>query len=98
MLFRSPPIEAGPAEALRRYLDRRAELGLDCARTAPLIVDAEGKTLSAEQLERHYQNARMVRVSLEANGSFCRAMLAGRRTDTTSLSIRAEAGGPHVQA
>ena len=88
------PVEAGPAEVLRRYLDRRVELGLDCDRTAPLIVDAGGKTLSVEQLERHYQDARMVRVSLEANGSFCRAMLATRRADTTRLSSRPTAGGP----
>lgn len=93
----APPVEAGPAELLRRYLDRRAELGLDCARTAPLIVNTKGNTLSAEQLERYYQDARMVRVSLEANGSFCRAMLARRRADTAKLSIRADAeGAPHV--
>jgi metal-sulfur cluster biosynthetic enzyme len=81
-----PPVEAGPAEALRRYLDRRGELGLDCALTAPLIVDADGEMLRAEQLERHYQDARMVRVALEANGSFCRAMLAARRAATTGPS------------
>lgn len=91
------PVEAGPAEALRRYLDRRAELGLDCAVTALLIVDTEGEKLSPEQLERHYQDARMVRVSLEANGSFCRAMLAGRRADAAKLSVRADPGGPNVQ-
>jgi len=92
------PVEAGPAEVLRRYLDRRAELGLDCARTAQLIVDADGKTLSAEQLEQHYQDARMVRVSLEANGAFCRAILARRLADTLGLSSRPTAGGPYVQS
>lgn len=90
------PVEAGPAEALRRYLERRAELGLDCALTAPLIVDTEGEKLLAEQLERYYQNARIVRVSLEANGSFCRAVLAGRRADTATLSSRPNGGGTHV--
>ena len=91
------PVETGPAEALRHYLDRRAELGLDCTRSAPLIIDTEGRPLPAEQLERHYQDARMVRVSLEANGSFCRAMLAGRRAHADKLSSRAIGGEPHVQ-
>jgi metal-sulfur cluster biosynthetic enzyme len=91
------PVEIGPAEVLRHYLDRRAELGLDCTCSAPLIVDTEGRPLPAEQLERHYQDARMVRVSLEANGSFCRAMLAGRRADAANLSSRAIGGGVHVQ-
>lgn len=91
------PVEAGPAEVLHHYLDRRAELGLDCTRHALLIVDADGRPLPAEHLERHYQDARMVRVSLEANGWFCRAMLAGRRAGATELSGGAISGGPHVQ-
>jgi metal-sulfur cluster biosynthetic enzyme len=66
-------------ETLRRYLERRAELGLDCSFGAPLIVDPDGESVSAERLESYYRNARTVRVALEANGSFCRAVLAGRR-------------------
>ena len=34
----STSVEGGPAEALHRYLERRAELGLDCSPAAPLIV------------------------------------------------------------
>src|SRR5262245_35770884 len=37
------PVETGPAEVLRHYLDRRAELGLDCTLTGALIVDTEGR-------------------------------------------------------
>src|SRR5262249_53974288 len=33
------PSESGSAAILRRYLERRAELGLDCNPVAPLIVD-----------------------------------------------------------
>lgn len=91
------PVEAGPAEVLRQYLDRRVDLGLDCTSNTSLIINTEGRPLPAEQLERHYQDARMVRVSLEANGSFCRAMLAGRRAHATNLASRAIGGEAHVQ-
>jgi metal-sulfur cluster biosynthetic enzyme len=69
---------AAPSEPLRRYLERRAELGLDCRPQAPLITDGEGRALDAEQLEAHYVAARTQRVSMEANGSFCRAVLEAR--------------------
>src|SRR5262249_57774434 len=52
------PVEVGPAEVLRRYLDRRAELGLECACTALLIGAADTKTLSGSQLDLDYQDAR----------------------------------------
>ena len=82
---------APSADALRRYLERRAELGLDCTSTAPLIVDPDGESVPAERLESYYRDARTVRVALEANGSFCRAVLAGRRG-------HANAGETHVHA
>jgi len=78
------PVVGGSAAILRRYLERRAELGLDSSPTAPLIVDLEGKPLSVDQLQAHYETIRTVRVALEANGSFCRALL--------SVQHRASAG------
>ena len=81
--------ESVPAETLLRYLKRRAELGLDCSPTAPLIVDLEGNGLSTERLDAYYRDARTVRVAMEANGSFCRALLATRCVDEL-------AGGNHV--
>ena len=69
------PIEVGVAETLRRYLARRAELGLDCATTAPLMTDLCDHPLTVERLEAYYQAARTVRVSLEANSVFCRTLL-----------------------
>ena len=81
--------ESVPTETLLRYLERRAELGLDCSPTEPLIVDLEGNGLSAEQLDAYYRDARTVRVAMEANGSFCRALLATRCVDKL-------AGGSHV--
>lgn len=74
-------VERDPAETLRRYLERRAELGLDCTPNAVLIVDPDGRKLPAERLEAYYRDARTVRVAMEANGSFCRALLAARRLD-----------------
>jgi metal-sulfur cluster biosynthetic enzyme len=74
-------VQSGTAQTLQRYLERRAELALDCRPTAPLIVDLEGKILSADQLIAHYEATRTVRVAMEANGSFCRALLSLQRLD-----------------
>jgi metal-sulfur cluster biosynthetic enzyme len=70
------PRKSGPAETVRRYLQRREELGLDCRTGAWLIVDGEGKAVSERRLQAHYEAARTMRVALEANGSFCRALLS----------------------
>jgi len=73
VLIRRPgcaPIEIGSAVSLQRYLQRRAELGLDCRPAAPLIVDLEGRPFSEERLQAHYETIRTARVALEANGSF----------------------------
>ena len=59
----------------------RAELGLDCSSAAPLIVGLEGNSFSVERLQAHYEAARTVRVALEANGSFCRALLSAQHLD-----------------
>src|SRR5258708_4107795 len=40
------PVESGSAAILRRYLERRAELALDCGLAAPLMVDLDGEPLS----------------------------------------------------
>ena len=72
------------SETPRRYLERRAELALDCSPTAPLIVNLDGNKLSVERLETYYRDARTVRVAIEANGSFCRALLAARDRDESA--------------
>jgi len=74
----APQVKGGSAETLRRYLERRAELGHDLGSTARLIVDPDGQPLPVERIEAYYRDARTVRVSLEANGAFCRAVLAKR--------------------
>jgi hypothetical protein len=89
--------QAGSIHARLRYLERRAELGLNCSPTAALIVDQSGAPVPAERLEGYYRQIRTVRVSLEANGSFCRAVLATRRGAQASPSETTE-GEVHVHA
>jgi metal-sulfur cluster biosynthetic enzyme len=93
------PLESGSAATLQRYLQRRAELALDCSSTASLIVDFEGKPLAVERLQTHYEAIRTVRVALEANGSFCRALLSVHRPDAAEPSGHVNSrGGRHVQS
>jgi metal-sulfur cluster biosynthetic enzyme len=99
IMIRSPgcaPVEKGSAAVLQRYLERRAELALDCSPAAPLIVDLEGNSLSVERLQAHYEAARTVRVALEANGSFCRALLSAQHLDAAGPLGQANTGGTHV--
>src|SRR5229473_1945054 len=88
--------KSAAAQTLQRYLERRAELGLDCSPVAALIVDLDGKALSAERLHAHYEAARTVRVAMEANGSFCRALLSLHRLDAADPSGHANTGGRDV--
>ena len=62
----------------RRYVDRRARVGLDTSGTAPFLVDLDGKAITTETLDRHLIFARTVSVSIEGNASFCRGLLATR--------------------
>jgi metal-sulfur cluster biosynthetic enzyme len=81
----------GEAKVARRYLDRRAELGLDCTEEALLIVDISGATIPVDELETYYVRARTARLAMEANGSLCSALLEARN------SARAPIGGPEPQ-
>jgi metal-sulfur cluster biosynthetic enzyme len=79
------PVEVGPADTARRDLQRRGELGLDGSPTGPLITDLQDHPLTVERLEEHVTRARTVRLSLEANGALCRAVLAARQTTAHDL-------------
>ncbi|HKF00352.1 MAG TPA: iron-sulfur cluster assembly protein [Actinomycetes bacterium] len=65
-------------EDARRYLARRAELGIDTSDTAPFLVDTAGRPLPPESTARHLRFARTVRVSIEGNAEFCRGLLETR--------------------
>ena len=82
---------AGEAKVARRYLDRRAELGLDCTEETRLIIDISGAAIPVNELETYYVRARTARLAMEANGSLCSALLEARN------SARAPISGPERQ-
>ena len=87
-ILRIGDVESAQPEArtASRYLERRAELELDCSESAPLIVDATGRAIPAEEMETYYIRARTTRLAMEANGSLCSAMLQSRNANWTPSS------------
>ena len=69
----------GPAEMATRYFQRREEMGHGSAPAAALVTDLDDKVIPQDRLEGYFVNARTVRLSLEANGSLCQAMLQARK-------------------
>ena len=68
-----------PSPALGRLRQRRAELGLPAGDDAALLIDpASGAAVAADAVPLHLRKARLTRVSLDANGSICRAHLRHR--------------------
>ena len=70
--------EVPSSEAAEKYLERRAELGLDVSSEAPLLVDPDGKRVPKEAVIQHLRFGRTVRVSIEGNAELCRGLLATR--------------------
>lgn len=68
----------GQARVARRYLERRAELGLDCSEIARLIIEVGGAAIAPDALETYYTRARTTRLAMEASGSLCSALLQAR--------------------
>jgi metal-sulfur cluster biosynthetic enzyme len=98
MVIRPPadaPVEIRSGAVLQRYLQRRAELGIDCSLVASLIVDLENKPFS-ERLQQHYETIRTLRVALEANGAFCRAVLSAQHLDTASTQLSSDQISNHL--
>ena len=86
---RRPGIETtyvGPAAVAVKYLERRADLDLDCSPTTALITDLSGNPVAANKMEEHLVHARTVRLALEANQSFCTALLQMRKVEDTKVS------------
>ena len=73
------PASLGPTKVAQGYLKRRAELGLDCSPDAPLLSGLNGIPIAADQLESFFIQARTARVSAEATGSLCSALLQARK-------------------
>jgi metal-sulfur cluster biosynthetic enzyme len=64
-----------PTDEAKKYLKRRAELGIDVSPGAPLIVDPDGRRVPEEAVVEHLRFAKTVRVSIEGNAGLCRGLL-----------------------
>jgi len=74
-----------PAIIAQRYLERRSALGLDCSPSSPLILDLKGEPVPPEQLESFFVRSRTIRVSAEATGALCSALLEARNAAAGSI-------------
>jgi len=59
----------------RRCLELRRRLGITCDQGSPAFVAPNGEPLVAHDLTRWLRKARLVRTSLDVNGSICRSLL-----------------------
>ncbi len=91
------PFPSGSGTILQRYLQRRTELGFDCSPAAALIIDLDGRPFAPERLQAHYEAARTMRIALEANGSFCHALMARASGEAAEKAANGKTGGTHVQ-
>jgi metal-sulfur cluster biosynthetic enzyme len=68
-----------PASAeLERLRSRRVELGIPAGDDDPLLVDIDGTRVEREAVRVHLHRSRTVRVSIDANGDYCRQLLSVR--------------------
>jgi metal-sulfur cluster biosynthetic enzyme len=82
------------AEAVR-CLELRAALGLPHGADAPALVAGDGAPLPAEDLHTWLRRARLVSLSLEANGGMCRDLLRVRYGDSTTTEERVQCMTAH---
>jgi metal-sulfur cluster biosynthetic enzyme len=59
----------------RRCLDLRGQLGIGCDPDSPAFVAPNGEPVAAHELTLWLRKARLVRTSLDVNGSICRSLL-----------------------
>jgi len=59
----------------RRCLELRGHLGIGCDLDSPAFVAPNGEPLTADELTVWLRKARLVRMSLDVNGSICRSLL-----------------------
>jgi hypothetical protein len=70
--------EVPPSGTFEKYLQRRAELGLDVSTEASHVVDPEGNKVPEDAVAEHLRFARLTRVSIKGNADFCWGVLAAR--------------------
>jgi metal-sulfur cluster biosynthetic enzyme len=69
----------------RRCLELRAQLRIDCDPDSPAFVAPNGEPLAADELTLWLRKARLMRTSLDVNGSICRSLLQIRSRPGTEL-------------
>jgi metal-sulfur cluster biosynthetic enzyme len=67
-----------PSVDLTRLRERRAAIGLPHGDDAPLLLHVDGSPVTAAQVPLHLRRARVTRIGMEANGEYCRQLLAKR--------------------
>jgi metal-sulfur cluster biosynthetic enzyme len=67
-----------PSADLDRLRARRVELGVAASDGDPLLVHVDGTGVDRDGVRVHLHRARTVRVSIDANGDYCRQLLAER--------------------
>jgi hypothetical protein len=70
-----------------RAVALRAELGLPYDADAPALVAGDGASLTVSDLPTWLRRARLVSLSLEANGGMCRDLLRTRYGNTDQEEI-----------
>jgi metal-sulfur cluster biosynthetic enzyme len=65
----------------------RAALGLPCGDDAPALIAGDGAALTASELPMWLRRARLVSLSLEANGGMCRDLLRTRYGTTDHQEV-----------
>jgi hypothetical protein len=65
----------------------RAALGLPCDDDAPALIAGDGAALTAAELPMWLRRARLVSLSLEANGGMCRDLLRTRYGTTDHQEV-----------
>ena len=66
------------ADLRAKAIDAYEALGLPHGDDAPLLIDADGNRIPSAQVPLHLRRARLQRVGIEANGEYCKGLLAVR--------------------
>jgi metal-sulfur cluster biosynthetic enzyme len=79
-----------PTDEAEKYLERRAELGVDVSPGSPLIIDPDGRRVPEEAVVEHLRFAKTVRVSIEGNAGLCRGLLDVRYRSARGVGQKEE--------
>jgi hypothetical protein len=84
-------VESAELERLRA---RRLELGIASSDEDPLLVNVDGTKVERDEVRDHLHRSRTVRVSIDANGDYCRQLLRERY----GSAVEVTSGGPDQRA